>query len=115
MPSQNCCVTHDEVRVVYYESNSYLNQVVYTVPAGKVFVLTAWTIVNESGQRVSVRLRRAKARVAYNRIWDPLQGHNHLTFPTGIVFGPEQAIELEAPVNSCQHFFYGYEHDAESP
>lgn len=113
MPTENCCVTHDEVRVVYYESNSTLSQIAYTVPAGKVFVLTAWTMVNESGQSVSVRLRRGKERVAYNRVWDPLQGHNHLTFPNGIVFGSEQQIELEAPINYCHHYFFGYEHDVQ--
>jgi hypothetical protein len=113
MPTEKCCVPHGDVRVIYYESSSEVVQSAYTVPQGKVFVLTAWTIVNESGQRVSVRLRRAKERVAYNRIWDPDLAHNHLTFPHGVVFGPEMEIELEAPINSCQHFFFGYEQDAE--
>ena len=112
MPKEYCCVEANDMRVIYVESTSEQVQVAYTVPEGKVFVLTAWTLTNEIGQRVSVRLRRAKERVAFNRIWDPARGHSHVTFPSGIAFGPTMQIEIEAPPNASQHYFYGYEHDA---
>lgn len=111
MPSDNCYVLPGDMRVVYYESTSQQYQVAYTVPQGKVFVLTAWTMVNEMGQRVSVRLRRSKQRVAVNRVSDPAIAHCHMTFPTGIAFGSGAELELEAPSNACQHYFYGYEID----
>lgn len=111
MPSENCCAAHGELRVIYYESTSGVVQSVYTVPVGKVFVLTAWTIVNEAGQRIAVRLHRDQEPVGYNRISDPMQAFHHLTFPTGVAFAAGSQIQLKAPNNVSQHFFYGYEHD----
>lgn len=110
MPDENIVDAQNSV-VLYVERNAEPVQAAYQVPIGKVFVLTAWTLTNEVGQPVTARLRRNKARVAFNRIWEPTRGHNHLVFPSGIVFGPEETIELEGSVNLGQHYFYGYQSD----
>lgn len=60
----------------------------------------------------TVRLLRGDERVALARIADPERAYNHVTFPTGIAFGPGVQLVLDAPPNSCQHHFYGYEVDA---
>ena len=112
MPIENG-ITPNELVVLYIERTSEPVQVAYVVPAGKQFVLTAWTLANDVGQPVTARLRRSKARVAFNKIWEPARGHNHLVFPTGIAFGPEEQIEIEGSVNLGQHYLYGYEVDAE--
>jgi len=111
MPDENNVDVQSSV-VLYVERSAEPVQLAYQVPIGKVFVLTAWTLTNEVGQPVTARLRRNKIRVAFSRIWEPARGHNHLVFPSGIVFGPEETIELEGSVNLGQHYFYGYQLDA---
>lgn len=111
MPNENNENVNGSI-VIYVERSAELVQMAYTVPIGKRFVLTAWTLTNEVGQPVTARLRRNKVRVAFSKIWDPPRGHNHLVFPSGIVFGPEEPVELEGSVNLGQHYFYGYLLDA---
>lgn len=113
MTSENCCAAHGELRILYYESTSGVFHIAYTVPAGKAFVMTAWTLINEVGQRVAVRLLRDQDQVAYNRIFGTSQGFSHLTYPSGVAFGPGVKIQLTAPNNACQHFIFGYEHEQE--
>lgn len=112
MPIEHNIMPNDLI-VLYIERTSEPVQVAYVVPAGKQFVLTAWTLTNEVGQPVTARLRRNKVRVAFNKIWEPVRAHNHLIFPTGITFGPEEEIEIEGSVNLGQHYLYGYEVDEE--
>ncbi|MDC0721961.1 hypothetical protein [Nannocystis bainbridge] len=111
MPSENCCVTAGELRNIYFESGATPIQTVYEVPAGKIFVLTAWTLVNEGSQVVTGRLRRGPDRVAFNRVFEPGVFFSHVTYPNGIAFGPLEAMVLETPFNSGRHYFFGYEHD----
>lgn len=111
MPSENCCVAHDEMRVISFISTYANPQVAYEVPAGKVFVLTAWTFVNELGHQVSARLRRGTELVAYNRMWDSVRRFSHITFPSGIAFGPGAKVMVEALIGMGEHLFFGYEHD----
>lgn len=112
MPTENCCVTASELRVLYFESGAEPIQTVYEVPAGKVFVLMAWTLVNEAGQPVTGRLRRSHERVAFNRVSEPGRIFSHLTYPLGIAFGEQEQLVIETPIHGGQHYFYGYEHDA---
>ncbi|MCY1012056.1 hypothetical protein OV079_42225 [Nannocystis pusilla] len=112
MPTENCCVTAGELRTIYFESGAEPIQTVYEVPAGKVFVLTSWTLVNEGGLPVIGRLRRTQDRVAFNRVSEPGHLFSHLTYPQGIAFGPGEQLVVETPINGGQHYFHGYEHDA---
>lgn len=112
MPDQSILIDPSSLRVIYVERTSEPVQIAYVAPEGKVFVLTAWTLTNEAAMPVTARLRRDKLRVAFSKIAEVGQAHNHLTFPSGIVFGAGEPLEIEGSVNLGQHYFYGYELDA---
>lgn len=115
MPIDQCCVTPAEMRSIYYMTNSTSNQVVYTVPADKVFVLTAWTLLTYSASVVplSVWLRRNTTKIAYNRVWQNAQLNVHLDLDPGVPFAAGDQMVLEGFVSThAQHMFYGYEQDA---
>ncbi|WAS95705.1 hypothetical protein [Nannocystis punicea] len=116
MPIEHCCVTPAEMRSIYHITTSTLNQVVYTVPADKVFVLTAWTLIYANSinpQSISVWLRRDTTRIAYNRLWQTGQLHHHLDLDPGVPFAAGEQLVLEGLVNTfALHMFYGYERDA---
>ena len=113
MPIDPCCVTPAEMRSIYHPTNATINQVVYTVPDSKVFVLTAWTLININSQVMSVWLRRGTTKIAFNRIWDTTRHHNHLDLDPGVPFAAGEQLVLDGVVSSySQHMFYGYEQDA---
>jgi hypothetical protein len=111
MPIEQCCVTPAEMWSLYYASNGGANQVVYTVPANKVFVLTAWTLININNQITSVWLRRGTTKIAFNRIWDTVRNHNHLDLDPGVPFAAGDQLVIEGANSWVQNMFYGYEQD----
>jgi hypothetical protein len=115
MPIEQCCVTPAEMRSIYYVTTSTSNQVVYTVPADKVFVLTAWSLITYSASVVpfSVWLRRNTTKIAFNRVWQSGQLNAHLDLDPGVPFAAGEQLVLEGLVTTyAQHMFYGYEQDA---
>ena len=113
MAKDKCCIAPADLRVIYFEAtNTPVRQVVYTVPAGKVFVVNMWSIGPFGDQVFGVigRLWRNNALVARNRNGGS-HPHNEIAFPTGIGFAAGDTLELETTFNAGVHFFYGYEVD----
>jgi hypothetical protein len=98
-----CCVDPADVRVIYYDGPwAPLPAPMYVVPAGKVFVVTAWTLF--LWNVADVFLYRDGAPVAFTR-------GGHLVFPDGIVFTAGQTIGGNIGVGGF-HMIYGHEIDA---
>lgn len=103
-----CCVDPDDVRVITCEGPWLSQQTpIYTVPAGKLFVLTAWTVHAWSVGDIS--LYRGGALVAFMRTVGG--GSGHQVYPDGIVFAAGQTIAGNM-VNGGLHLLYGREIDA---
>jgi hypothetical protein len=104
----NCCVDPDDSRVIAFEGPWPSAQMpMYTVPAGKLFVLTAWTVYAWSVGDIS--LYRNGSLVAFMRTVGG--GSGHQVYPDGIVFTAGQTIDGNM-VNGGMHLFYGREIDA---
>lgn len=106
-----CCIEPADLRVLTLDQAGPGVHVVYTVPTGKVFVVTSWTMSVVNQAAVSSRMLRSGSRVALNRIFDPIKQFNHITFPTGIAFAAGQSIELDDFFNWSDHMLHGYEVD----
>ncbi|WAS94422.1 hypothetical protein [Nannocystis punicea] len=65
---------------------------VYTVPAGKIFVVCSWT--NYTAQ-TEAWLRRSGTRVTYTHVAQ-LNSYDHKTYPCGIAFRAGDTVEIEA-------------------
>lgn len=111
--AKKCCIKATDLRVISVDLTTSGTHVVYTVPAGRVFVVTSWSIVIDNGGHTSAaRLVRSGVRVAFNRMYDSVKSYNHLTFPTGIPFSAGESVEIDSYFNFAQHFLHGYEKDA---
>lgn len=111
MAKDKCCIEPADLRVLTLEQAGQGVHVVYTVPAGRVFVVTSWTMWAVNQAAVSTRMLRSGSRVALNRIFDPMRQFNHITFPTGIAFAAGQDIVLDDFFNWADHTLHGYEVD----
>ncbi|WAS90082.1 hypothetical protein [Nannocystis punicea] len=111
MAKDKCCIEPADLRVLTLDTASEGVHIVYTVPAGRVFVVTSWTMSLDGQATATARMLRSGSRVAVNRIFESLRQLHHLTFPTGIAFAAGQDIVVHNTFNWAQHTLHGYEVD----
>ncbi|MFY0536580.1 hypothetical protein [Nannocystis pusilla] len=107
MPKKDsCCVHASDLRDFTIDAGfSTPVFTVYTVPAGKIFVVCSWT--NYTAQ-TEAWLRRSGTRVTYTHV-PQINSYDHKTYPCGIAFRAGDTLEIEG---GGRHSLHGYEVDA---